>query len=372
MTALTARLQARSEEMLADLQSMVAVESPSDDLEATAACATHTAAVVERLLDARAEHCWSEGRVHLRWTFGEPRVLLLGHLDTVWPNGTLARWPFEVVDGKATGPGAFDMKAGVVQGLYALRTLDSLDGVCMLLTTDEEIGSPTSRALIEETAHGLDAALVLEPSAAGALKTARKGVSNYRLEITGRAAHAGLEPEKGVNALIELAHQVLAAEGLARPEVGTTVTPAVAAAGTASNVVPARASMMLDVRAGTVEEQERVDAALRDLRPVLPEVGLRLEGGINRPALAESASSALYARAQSVATRLGLPALERRSVGGASDGNFTAGLGVPTLDGLGAVGDGAHAEGEYVEVSAMPERAALVAGLLTDLLAQPG
>ena len=370
MTDLVTRLQAMTDAMVADLDSMVSVESPSDDLEATAACATHASTMVERILDARPEHCWSEGRVHLRWTFGTPRVLLLGHLDTVWPNGTLARWPFEVLDGKATGPGAFDMKAGVVQGLYALRSLDSLDGICILLTTDEEIGSPTSRALIEETAHGLDATLVLEPSAAGALKTERKGVSNYTVEITGRASHAGLEPEKGVNALIELAHQVLAIESLARPDIGTTVTPSVAAAGTASNVVPARGSMMLDVRAATVEEQERVDAAMRSLTPVLSEAGLRIDGGINRPALAESASSALYARAQAVANQLGLPALERRSVGGASDGNFTAGLGVPTLDGLGAVGDGAHAEGEYVEVSAMPERAALVAGLLEDLLAE--
>lgn len=368
MTSLVTRLHTVSDQMLADLESMVGVESPSDDLEATAACATHTEALAECLLDARPEHCWSSGRVHLRWVFGQPRVLVLGHVDTVWPKGTLARWPFQVADGRATGPGAFDMKAGVVQGLHALSTLDSLDGICLLLTTDEEIGSPTSRDLIEETAQGLDATLVLEPSAAGALKTARKGVSNYKVEVTGRAAHAGLEPEKGVNALIELAHQVLAMEGLARADVGTTITPAVAAAGTATNVVPARASVTLDVRAGTVEEQERVDEALRNLKPVLNEAGLRVEGGINRPALAESSSSALYAKAQGIASRLGLPDLTSRSVGGASDGNFTAGLGVPTLDGLGAVGDGAHAEGEWVQVSAMPDRAALVAGLITELL----
>jgi glutamate carboxypeptidase len=368
MTDLVAQLQAHSDQMLADLEGLVSVESPSDDLAANAACATHAAELAGRLLDARPERCTSGGRVHLRWVFGHPRVLVLGHLDTVWPNGTLARWPFAVADGRATGPGAFDMKAGVVQGFHALRALDSLDGICVLLTTDEEIGSPTSRELIEETARGLNATLVLEPSAAGALKTERKGVSNYLVEITGRASHAGLEPEKGVNALIELAHQVLAIEGLARPDIGTTVTPTVATAGTASNVVPARASVALDIRAGTVEEQQRVDAALRSLQPVLAQAGLRIEGGINRPALAESASRELYQKAQMVAARIGLPPLTSRSVGGASDGNFTAGLGVPTLDGLGAVGDGAHAEGEWVDVRAMPERAALVAGLIADLL----
>jgi glutamate carboxypeptidase len=347
---------------------MVAIESPSADPAATAACAAHTAALAKRLLGADAEHCEAGGRVHLRWTFGRPRVLLLGHLDTVWPHGTVARWPFEVTDGIATGPGAFDMKAGVVQGLHALSLLDDLDGVVVLMTSDEELGSPTSRELIEETAQGLDATLVLEPSIDGALKTGRKGVSNYVLHVQGRASHAGLDPEKGVNALVELAHQVLRACDLARPEVGTTVTPTVAAAGTTGNVVPAAASMTLDVRAATDAEQQRVDAALRAVRPVLAEAGLRLEGEINRPALAESSSARLFATAQRLAGELGLPALQGRSVGGGSDGNFTAGLGIPTLDGLGAVGDGAHAEGEHVVVATMPERAALVAALLTELL----
>lgn len=363
------QLRAQTDEMLGDLEALVEIESPSEDLEANLACADHTIALARRLLGAEAERCESGGRLHLRWTFGRPRVLLLGHIDTVWAKGTLARWPFAVADGIATGPGAFDMKAGVVQGFHALAALDSLDGVCVLLTTDEEVGSPTSRALIEDTAQGLEATLVLEPSAAGALKTGRKGVSNYVVHVTGRASHAGLEPEKGVNALTELAHQVLAVADLARPGDGTTVTPTVAAAGTTGNVVPASASMVVDVRAGTDGEQQRVDAALRALRPVLAEATLRLDGEINRPALAESASSALFSRAQELASRLGLPPLEGRTVGGGSDGNFTAGIGVPTLDGLGAVGDGAHAEGEHVVVGAMPERAALVAALVEDLLA---
>ncbi len=329
--------------------------------------AAHTAAVARRLLDAEPHRCAVAGREHLRWTSGRPRVLLLGHLDTVWPRGTVARWPFAVSDGNATGPGAFDMKAGVVQGLHALTALDDLDGVVLLLTTDEEIGSPTSRPLIEETARGVEATLVLEPSLAGALKTGRKGVSDYRVEIAGRAAHAGLEPEKGVNALLELAHQVLAVAALADAELGTTVTPAVAAAGTATNVVPATASFTVDSRAVSDAEQQRVDAALRGLTPVLPGAALTVHGGINRPALPETASAQLFRRAQRLATTLGFGALEGRTVGGGSDGNFTAGLGIPTLDGLGAVGDGAHAEGEYVVVDAMPERAALVAALVTEL-----
>lgn len=362
-------LRARTDSMVADLEGLVAIESPSDDLDATAACATHVSALVRRMLDADAERCEVAGRVHLRWTFGRPRVLLLGHIDTVWPNGTVARWPFDVSDGNATGPGAFDMKAGIVQGLHALTTLDDLDGITILLTSDEEIGSPTSRGLIEETAAGLDATFVLEPSAAGAIKTGRKGVSNYRIDVVGRAAHAGLEPEKGVNSLVELAHQVLAVAAIADPAVGTTVTPTVAAAGTAANVVPAKAWLSVDSRAETDAEQQRVDVAVRALTPVLKDAEIVLSGGINRPALDESASAALFDRAQHLASQLGLPALESRRVGGASDGNFTAGLGVPTLDGLGAVGDGAHAEGEYVVVDTMPDRAALVAALITDVLA---
>ena len=293
------------------------------------------------------------------------------HVDTVWPLGTLARWPFAVAEDRATGPGAFDMKAGLVQGLHALSLLPDLTGVRVLVTTDEEVGSPTSRTLIEETARGALAALVLEPSAAGALKSARKGVSMYELVVSGRASHAGLEPEKGVNAGIELAHQLIALEALADATVGTTVTPTLLSAGTTTNTVPARATAAIDVRAVTEDEQQRVDQVLRGLRPVLPGAGLELLGGPNRPPLQPASSMSLVARAGRLAQELGLPALQDVQVGGGSDGNFTAGIGVPTLDGLGAVGDGAHAEGEYVVVSAMAERAALVAALVADLLAEP-
>ncbi|MPZ88454.1 MAG: M20/M25/M40 family metallo-hydrolase [Nitriliruptorales bacterium] len=364
-------LRARTSLMLEAVEALVNIESPSSEVAATAGCAQRAASLGERLLGAEPGRILVDGRLHLCWRFGRPRVLLLGHLDTVWPLGTLARWPFAVRDGVATGPGVFDMKAGVVQGMFALSTLGSLEGVALLLTTDEELGSPSSRELIERTALGLEAALVLEPSVRGALKTGRKGVSLYRLAVEGRAAHAGLDPERGVNALVELAHQILAIQGTARPTLGTTVTPSVAAGGTATNVVPATAEVAVDVRTATVEEQQRVDEELARLQPVLPEVRLRLDGGANRPPLPETAAAELFERASAAASRLGLPALRAESVGGGSDGNFTAGIGVPTLDGLGAVGDGAHAEGEHVLVDALPERAALVAALLIDLLARP-
>jgi glutamate carboxypeptidase len=307
--------------------------------------------------------------VHLRWRFGATQhVLVVGHLDTVWPIGTLARWPFELRDGRATGPGVFDMKAGVVQLLFALAALDSLDGVAVLITTDEETGSPTARPLLEETAAGIEAALVLEPSAGGALKTERKGVSLYRIDVQGRAAHAGLAPEQGANAAVELAHQLLAVAALARPELGTTVTPSLVSAGTAVNTVPAEASARVDVRVRTESEEERITAAFAALEPVDPATTLDVQRSISIPPLEHSASAALFARAQELAAGLGLAALSEASVGGGSDGSVLAGLGLQVLDGLGAVGDHAHAEGEYVEVDELAERAALVAALVQDLL----
>ena len=354
--------------MIEALAALVEVESPSASDSATRAAADALDDLLADRLGRRGT--WLGGdRGHLLWTGGgTPRVLLLGHVDTVWPAGTLARWPFDVVDGRATGPGVFDMKAGLVQGVEALAGLDDLEGVALLATTDEEVGSPTSRELVEQTARGCEAVLVLEPSAAGALKTSRKGVSNYDLVVHGRASHAGLEPEAGANALVELSHQVLALEAIARPDAGTTVTPTVASAGTTTNTVPARARAAVDVRAVTAAEQDRVDAALRSLRTQVPGCRLELLGGVNRPPLEPSASAELFDRARRIAAELGLPSLRGVPVGGGSDGNFTAGLGVPTLDGLGGVGDGAHAEGEHVVVAAMAERAALVRALLAELL----
>jgi len=368
---LLAALRADEPLMVEQLRDLVNAESPTADLEAVGACAALIEGMGTSSLGIAPERVIVDGRTHLRWRLGgSPRVLLVGHFDTVWPSGTLARWPFNIEDGKATGPGAFDMKAGIVQMFHALASLPSRDGVTCILTSDEEIGSPTSRALIEETATGAIAALVLEPSADGAFKTGRKGTSMYQLHVVGRAAHAGLEPERGANATIELAHQVLAVAALARPDLGTTVTPTVASAGTTTNTVPALATLDVDVRVATLDEQRRVDVEMRSLQPVVAGTTVTIGGGPNRPPFARSASASLLERAQRVATALGIDPPNGVEVGGASDGNFTAGIGVPTLDGMGAVGAGAHAEGEYAVLSAMPERAALLAGLISDLLAQ--
>lgn len=355
--------------MVEALSALVEAESPTNDPGACVACADVADDLAAELIGIRAERHEVESRVHLRWRFGaQTRVLLVGHLDTVWPLGTLARWPFAVRDGRATGPGVFDMKAGVVQLLFALSALKSLEGVTVLLTTDEEIGSPTARGLIEDTAVGAPAALVIEPSAGGALKTERKGVSVYRIEARGRAAHTGLDPEKGANAAVELAHQVLAIAALARPELGTTVAPTVVAGGTAVNMIPAEASIEVDVRTRTMAEADRVATELSELRPVTPGTFVRVERTTGIPPLDRRFSTQLFERAQHHAAELGLPPLREASVGGGSDGNLLAALGVPVLDGLGAVGDHAHGEGEYVEVAALAERAALVGALVRGLL----
>jgi glutamate carboxypeptidase len=342
------------------LEELVSCESPSSSPAATLECGRVFSSLAHPVLGAP-ERVVVDGRTHLRWTFGTPRVLVLGHLDTVWPLGTLARWPFHVDGDVATGPGAFDMKAGVVQALHALSTLPSLDGVCLLLNVDEEIGSPTSRSLILDTVRGCRAALVCEPAAGPAVKTARKGIAMYDVTVTGRAAHAGLEPEKGVNAGLGLAAAMLELATYGDAALGTTVTPTVLSGGTTTNTVPASASVAVDVRAVVPAELTRVDAAIRALS--VPVGSVSIGGGINRPPLDPSSSASLFALAQRLS-----PGLQGIAVGGGSDGNFTAGAGVPTLDGLGAVGDGAHAEGEHVLVSQMEPRAALLAALIGELL----
>ena len=365
---LVRELAGRVPEMLDALRALVEAESPSASPEACAACAEVADGLGATLLGSRAERHVVGGRTHLRWRFGTPRALLIGHLDTVWPLGTVARWPFARVNEIATGPGVLDMKAGVVQLLFALSALDGLEGVCVLLTTDEEIGSPTSGSLIDETAADVSAALVLEPSAHGALKTERKGVSVFRITVTGRAAHAGLAPASGANAAVELAHQLVMIAGLERPDVGTTVTPSLLAAGTATNTVPAEATAHVDVRTSTAAEADRVRSALAALVGVVPGTSIAIDETVTVPPLERAASAGLYLRAERLAAELGLAPLVEASVGGGSDGNRIARLGVPTLDGLGAVGDHAHAEGEFVEVGAMVERAALVTALTAELL----
>jgi len=358
---------AESDVLVEDLERLVCAESPSGDPELTRACAAVVSDwVAERLPGApHPETVERAGVTHLRWRFGGPtEVLVLGHLDTVWPAGTLARWPFTVQHGRATGPGCFDMKAGLVQAVHALAALDDRTGVCLLVTADEELGSPSSATLVEETARGARAVLVAEPSADGALKVERKGVGVYRFLLEGRAAHAGLEPERGRNAGVAAAHLVLAAARLGDAAAGTTVTPTVLRAGTTTNTVPAEAELAVDVRAATAAEQRRVDTALRALPPEVPEVTWRIEGGINRAPLERASSAGLFGLARRLWAERGLGDLAGVAVGGGSDGNITAAAGVRTLDGLGAVGGGAHAEGEWVDVAALRPRTDLLAALL--------
>lgn len=368
--------------LLADAERLIRHESPSDDQSAIAASADLVARVVgERFaaagIEAETERVVIDGCHHLRWRLGAGprRVLILAHHDTVWPIGTLERHPFSIEDGVMRGPGCFDMIVGLTQAVHALAVVaerhgaDAVDGVTLLVTGDEEVGSLTSRGLIEAEATGCDAVLVLEASGhGGALKTARKGVSLYSVEAVGKAAHAGLEPEKGINASIEIAHQIPRIAALADPAHGTTVTPTRLAAPTTVNTVPARARIDVDVRATTADEQRRVDEAIRALTPELAGARLEVGGGINRPVMERVAAADLYARAAALAPEAGIDGLAEISVGGASDGNFTAGIGVPTLDGLGAVGGGAHAVHEHVLVDHIAPRTALVALLIRDLL----
>lgn len=367
----------RVPELLQDLELLITTESPSDDHGAVAASAAVVAGLLERRLGRTPETIVVNGCTHLRLRFGTPRVLLLAHHDTVWPIGTLDEHPFTIVDDVIRGPGCFDMKLGLAQAVHAMAVLRdrggdaALDGVCLLVTGDEEIGSPDSRALIEDEAAGCVAALVLEASGdGGALKTGRKGVSNYEVRITGRAAHAGLEPHLGINAGVELARQVLAITTFGDEAVGTTVVPTASRAGTTTNTVPASAVLAVDARATSVEEQLRVDAAMHALVPSLDGAVIAVSGGPNRPPLERTATAALYEQASSIANRNGLGPLRSVEVGGGSDGNFTAGIGVPTLDGLGAVGGGAHAADEHALVSMIAPRTALLALLVEELLGQ--
>jgi glutamate carboxypeptidase len=361
--------------MLEDARALVGTESPSADLAAVGRSAEAVRMLLDRRLDVAAEVLVREGVAHVRYRSTSPRVVLLAHHDTVWPVGTLHAIPFSVRDGIMRGPGCLDMKVGLVQAVHALAILrnqlgdDGLRAVELLVTGDEECGSTTSRILIEADARGMLAALVLEAAAdGGALKVARKGAAVYRLNVVGRAAHAGLEPEAGVNAGIELAHQALAVERLGDPALQTTVTPTTMAVGTTANTVPAHASLDIDVRTWTTGERERVDRDLRRLEPVLPGAELLIDGGPGRPPFESAASEELFRRWGLAAGRCGYGDVAGVAVGGASDGNFTAGVGVPTLDGLGAVGGGAHAADEHVEISQIPVQTAVLATLLADLL----
>lgn len=369
---LLAAARSRQVDLIDAVRTLVEVESPSSDIDACRACLNTASALIESWLGSPARIAEHGGRPVLRWGPDQPRVLLLGHLDTVWPIGTLERIPWAIDGDHLRGPGVFDMKVGVVQaiGAIALLGLGPEDGVGMLFTTDEEIGSETSRGVIEDSARRADAVLVLEPSIEGDLKTARKGTSWYLVQISGRAAHAGLDPERGINALVEAADLVRDAVTWAQPDLGTTVTPTTGRAGVTENTVPDSAVIGIDVRAWSAEEQQRVDDLARGWRPTHPEAGVAIiGGGINRPAMEQSAGAGLARLAEECADRLGIAPIGSRAVGGASDGNFTAAIGIPTLDGLGAVGDGAHADHEWASARAVPERTALVAALTAAILA---
>ncbi|MFO7172172.1 MAG: M20 family metallopeptidase [Bacillota bacterium] len=379
-TDLIAYLTARQEEMLADIGRLVALESPSREEAGVSAAADQVAAWLAGLGAEVRRHPAPGYGTHLeaRWPGGPDAgnrkpALLLAHLDTVHPLGTLARNPFRVEGDRAYGPGIADTKGGLVMGLYALRALRDLGRplprpVVYLITCDEEVGSPTSRPRIEALAREAAYALVLETAGpGGALKTARKGVAGYRLTVIGRAAHAGNDYFAGVSANLELARLVQALHALSDPGTGTTVNVGVMAGGTRSNVVAERATAEVDVRFWTRAAAEAVDAAIRALRPAHPEARLEITGGVNRwplertPAVAE-----LYEHARRLAAEFGY-AVGEAAVGGASDGNLTAGVGLPTLDGLGAAGAGIHTEGEYLEVSHLVPRTALIARLLETL-----
>ncbi|MDX2408515.1 M20 family metallopeptidase [Streptomyces microflavus] len=376
--------------MLADLEALVRCESYSADHAALARSAEAVGALGTRLLGTAPESIVIDGVTHLRWVFGTPRVLLVGHHDTVWPTGSLEARPWSVTAGIARGPGVLDMKAGLVQMFHALASLRTLDGVCVLVNGDEEIGSPTSRELIEEAARRSAAAFVLEASGDrdGALKTARKGSSRYEVTVHGRAAHAGLDPEKGVNAAVEAAHQVLAIAGIGAAVAGgaggsgvagdsgatgggagtSTVTPTLLSAGSTPNTVPARARIAVDVRVPTSAAQDHIDTLLRGLTPRTPGARLEIRGIGGRPPMEPGASAELFTLASRIARELGQSPLRGIAVGGVSDGNCTAAVGCPTLDGLGAVGAGAHADDEYVEVASMIPRSRLLAELITRTL----
>lgn len=306
MSDLVAQAQARFDELMADIEALVRAESPSDDLQAVSRSADLVAEIGTRYLGRAPERITVDGRPHLAWRLGEGprRVIILAHHDTVWPIGSWGPDPWSYVDGVIRGPGCFDMITGIVQAMLGMSLLIGdgvdLDGVTLLVTADEEVGSRTSRALIEQEAAGCRAAFVLEASGpGGALKIERKGTSDYQIKITGRAAHAGLEPEKGINAGIELAHQVLAIAQLGNAELGTTVTPTVLSAGTTTNTVPAAAVIKVDCRVRSAAEQQRVDDDIRALTPVLPGAQLTVEGGPNRPPLPSSAAVGLFDRARS-------------------------------------------------------------------------
>ena len=370
----------RRDEIVSTIRELVEIESPSDNKAAVDRIAEAVAHKFSQLGGEVHVHAAKDFGSHLQIDFDPARpvaksaakpVLLLGHYDTVYPLGTLATMPCRVVDNKLTGPGVLDMKSGIGLMLHALAALQEWHGglprpVTVLLVSDEEVGSESSRAITESLAKQAAAVLVLEPSNGlhGAVKTARKGVGDYLIRVTGRASHAGLDFQKGVNAILELAHQIEKISSFTDLKKGLTVNVGIVSGGSRTNVVPAEAAAHIDVRIARMKDAAGIDKKMRSLRPFNRKCKIEITGGINRPPMERTAGvAALYAQAAAIARELGWK-LGEAAVGGGSDGNFTAGLGIPTLDGLGGVGDGAHATHEHILISELPRRAALIAGLI--------
>jgi glutamate carboxypeptidase len=372
-----ATMQAREAETIARLRWLIEHESPTDskpDVDRLGRALAERGAALGATVETLPQERFGD-LIRLEWPGrGDGQTLVLTHIDTVWPLGSLQAMPYRVDDGRVYGPGSLDMKAGVAMLLTALEAFQEAGRaparrLVWLITSEEEIGSPVSRPAIESLARASDYVLVLEPGQgkAGALKTSRKGVGLFTLSIAGRAAHAGLEPGRGVSAVEELAHQVLRLHGLTDLAAGTSVNVGIVRGGSRRNVVAAEAVAEIDLRIATMAEAERIVPAIQGLTPVLPGTRLTITGGVNRPPMERTpAGAAAYERVRAIGRRLGL-ALDEASSGGGSDGNFTAALGAATVDGLGGVGDGAHAAHEHVAIRSLIERGALLAALLDEL-----
>jgi glutamate carboxypeptidase len=374
MRALLAGARRKLHDQLELIQMLVRAESPSDDKAAVDICGAVVAGHVQalggrvKLHRQRALGDVIEARFGPRKKGSAHPVLLLGHIDTVWPVGTLKTMPCRVADGRLWGPGTLDMKAGVAMALTALEMLIEaglLDReVVLLLNSEEEVGSPVSRPITERLARECSAVYVLEPAQGLAYKTARKGTGNWRIDIKGVAAHAGVDFEKGSSALRELARVVERVSGWTDLKRGLTVSVGLAGGGSKTNVIPAEAWAEVDVRIARKADGPRIERRFENLKAVDRRCSLAVTGGINRPPMERTrATVALFARARALAAELGF-ALDEASTGGASDGNFTSALGIPTLDGMGAVGQGAHAQHESILIDHLAPRTALLAGML--------
>ncbi len=366
--------QKRIPEMVAFLQQLIETESPTNDKEAVDRVGVILAEASRNLGASVSVHPQKERGDHIvaKWGEGDNGILLMGHMDTVFPLGTLETMPFYEKDGKIYGPGVQDMKSGLVIGLAAIAVLREAKQmperpITFLFTTDEEVGSQTSRALIEKLASQATLVLVMEPSVPnGALKTWRKGVGDFILRIHGRAAHAGGAHAEGRNALEEMAHQILAIQGLTDYEKGTTLNVGVAQGGTAANVVPDYAELSIDLRVMQPGEYERVWDQLNALRPILDGTSLELIGELNRPPMPfNKTMEATFNKAKRIAAKAGIE-IEAGGSGGGSDANFVAPLSIPVLDGLGAIGDGLHSSREFIFEDSLIERSLLLSALLRE------